>query len=45
MQNIDAGWLYPLILGLFRLRVHQFGAGRIIGAGLMDAGIALISRS
>jgi hypothetical protein len=29
----------------FRLRVHQFGAGRIMGAGLMDAGIALISRS
>jgi hypothetical protein len=33
MQNIDAGWLYPLILGLLRLRAHQFGARRIIGAG------------
>ena len=31
--------------GLFRLPVHQFGAGRVIGAALMVAGIALISRS
>jgi bacterial/archaeal transporter family-2 protein len=31
--------------GLFRLPVHQFGSGRIIGAALMVAGIALISRS
>jgi uncharacterized membrane protein YdcZ (DUF606 family) len=31
--------------GLFRLPVHQFGSGGIIGAALMVAGIALISRS
>src|ERR1700751_3477703 len=46
--TISANILMSLAIdhfGLFRLPVHQFGPGRMIGAGLMVAGIALISRS
>lgn len=45
--TITANILMSLVIddfGLFGLPVHQFGSGRIIGAGLMVAGIALISR-
>jgi transporter family-2 protein len=46
--TITANILMSLVIdhfGLFRLPVHQFGPGRIIGGGLMIAGIVLISRS
>jgi bacterial/archaeal transporter family-2 protein len=46
--TITANILMSLVIdhfGLLRLPVHQFGPGRIIGAGLMAAGIVLISRS
>jgi bacterial/archaeal transporter family-2 protein len=46
--TITANILMSLVIdhfGLLRLPVHQFSPGRIIGAGLMVAGIVLISRS